>query len=166
MTRIEMVVFLLVVSLGCSSCSGGSEANRAFAACVDRYNDTYRYLPSPKAMASGVSEMGTRCYWRWDQSTPDEAVSGTLADCGKSYDRCFLFDENGNEPSWVRQIEGKPAIAQPTQHLRGEALRSCIRECGEMFQSYSQGFQRSQNPSLDGLLSAGHQQDECMLQCH
>jgi len=82
-----------------------SEAQRAYDACVDSYNSTFRFKGNYKAIVAGVGANGsTRCFWTWGAKSVGAAQRSAFASCGKKFRKCFLYaDSNGNS-SWSRRI--------------------------------------------------------------
>jgi hypothetical protein len=80
-----------------------------YDACIESYNETFRFLPNYKAMAvpstGDVSAM--RCYWRYGVASADSAYSLAKEDCSKNSGHdCGVFaDDDGLKGEFLRRIE-------------------------------------------------------------
>lgn len=88
-----------------TSCWAESQQLRAYKACTDSYNETYRFLKGSKAIVSGLRNGGTRCFWTHEASTTAVAIERSLSNCRSAGYECFLYHdgERGNRP-WVQAI--------------------------------------------------------------
>jgi hypothetical protein len=82
-----------------------SEAQRAYQACVDYYNNTYRPLGGYKAIVAGVDGNGTHCYWSYNSNSIGNAIRSANGACERHYNHCFLFASSGEGlSSWSQRI--------------------------------------------------------------
>jgi hypothetical protein len=83
-----------------------SDAQRAYDACVDAFNDKYRFLDSPKAMVAGLSNGRTKCFWNFGGSSVSNNIRGATSACEAEMGRCFLWhDSSAGDASWVALID-------------------------------------------------------------
>ncbi len=94
---------------GCDSDGSGeylSEAQLAYNACVDSYNDKFRDLTGNKAIVSGVDNGRTHCFWTWNNDSVDGAIERAMANCRSRMPKCFLYATNLGHSSWSQAIAG------------------------------------------------------------
>src|SRR5882672_3021867 len=89
--------FLVVVVAVCGSrpALAISEAQRAYNACVDSYNNKYRFLSNYKAIVAGLDGDGSRCFWTYDASDEQTAINRAMNSCRQAKPRCFLYHSTG-----------------------------------------------------------------------
>jgi len=81
-----------------------SEAQQAYNACVDDYNNTYRFLKDYKAIVAGVSNGTVQCFWSWNHRNVGDAIRSATANCERQYNRCFLYASSSGHASWSKRI--------------------------------------------------------------
>jgi len=99
-----MLGFAALAALAGCVDTGESEAQLAYDACVDAYNDTFRTLPGPKAMVAGVDGDHYQCFWSYSAGSTAAAQNSAMNNCHAKFQRCFVFATSNGLSNWAQQI--------------------------------------------------------------
>lgn len=115
-----------ILCLGCAlalalgACLSLPEDQRAYNACVDANNSEFRFKPGPKAIVSGVSDGGTRCYWAWSQPSTAAAIATAMAACQEQSSRCYVFATGDSFASWSQAISDNGGESDGARRARAD----------------------------------------------
>lgn len=107
----------LLAETGCVSLP---EDQAAYNACTPSHNSIFLRKPGHKAIVSGVSGSSSRCYWNWSQPSTDTAIARAMADCHKSYSRCFLYASDRGWNNWVARISNDGGVTNETRNIQAD----------------------------------------------
>lgn len=101
-----------------ASCSSLPEAQHAYNACTDSYNDKFRFRPGHKAMVSGVGSNTTTCYSSWSKPSTADAIARAMADCRQEYPRCFVYATDEGPSDWAKAISNSGGVSDSARRAR------------------------------------------------
>jgi hypothetical protein len=101
-----LIVALLGFSIGGTAPAVAlSEAQRAYNACTDSYNNIFRFKGNYKAIVAGVGRDGsTRCFWVWDAKSLGEAQRKAIANCEAKFRNCYIYADSNGVAGWSKRI--------------------------------------------------------------
>jgi hypothetical protein len=139
-----------------------SQAQRAYDACVDAYNNKYRQLKGPKAIVAGVSNSKLRCFWSSGGSSVSVNIREAEANCRDKFDDCYLWhDSSAGMQSWVKRISdmGGSDGSRENDSANSQALinllSGAINTLGAINQSQGAGGYNSNGGGNNGYGNSG-----------
>jgi hypothetical protein len=106
----------------------GSEAQRAYNACRDSWNNERHRFPSSFTFVSAVSNGETRCFWAWGGSSEDVG-NQAVENCRAAGFRCYTFGNERGLFDWSRNISdngGSDGSAEANNDAAAEFLNAAV----------------------------------------
>jgi hypothetical protein len=142
-----------VVSLAeCTNLSSEPENQQAYNACVDSYNNKFRFasMQGEKAMVAGVGA-GTKCFWHWGEPDVNISINAAMQICRAEYSRCFLFATTGELTDWAEAINQAGGITAETiaaRRQQQEDNETATALVGAFLQGLSSGAGSAHYPTM------------------
>jgi hypothetical protein len=129
LSTVRAVLTALVCTAGLAGCGdAGSEAQQAYNACRDSWNNERHRFSSSFTFVSGVSNGVTRCFWAWDGSSVD-AGNRASENCRSAGFRCFTFGNERGLSQWSRNISdngGSDGSEEANNDAAAEFLNAAV----------------------------------------
>lgn len=109
---------LALAVLTASGCVSLPEDQAAYDVCTPNHNNIFLRKPGHKAIVSGVSGSSSRCYWNWSQPSTETAIARAMADCHKTYNKCYLYASDQGWSDWVRRISDNGGATDATRNVQ------------------------------------------------